>query len=53
MGCWIPGPDHLSWPANQRPQPESPHQAAIAEPAKPETKSEAKPRRRRSTKPAE
>ena len=50
MGCWIPGPENMSWPANvnRKPQPESPHQAAIAEPA-----SEAKPRRRRSTKPAE
>ena len=22
MGCWIPGPENMSWPANQRPQPE-------------------------------
>lgn len=33
MGCWIPGPEQLCWPANQnrRPRPESPHQAAIAD----------------------
>jgi len=49
MGCWIPGPENLSWPANRRPQPESPHQAAIAEPTKPE----AKPRRTRRTKKVE
>ena len=34
MALWIPGPEQLCWPANQRrkPLPESPHQAAIAEP---------------------
>ena len=46
----------MCWPANQTPRgqaapPESPHEAAIANRAEPVA--EAKPRRRRSTKPAE
>jgi hypothetical protein len=48
MGCWIPGPEQLCWPANQRkPQPESPHQAAIAQPV------EEQPKRTRRTKKTE
>ena len=33
MAIWIPGPKQLCWPAKQKakPQPESPHQAAIAD----------------------
>jgi hypothetical protein len=46
MASWIPGPNQLCWPANQnrKPQPESPHQAAIADPV------EEKPKRTRRTK---
>ena len=48
MACWIKGPERYSWPANRRPMPETPHEAAIAV-----TEEETKPRRRRSTKKAD
>ena len=30
MGLWIPGPARYSWPAGRKHQPETPHEAAIA-----------------------
>lgn len=30
MGCWIKGPNRYSWPAITKPQPNTPHEAAIA-----------------------
>jgi hypothetical protein len=46
MALWIPGPWGAMNGQPLKPQPESPHQAAIAEPVV--QKDEAKPRRRKS-----
>lgn len=48
MGLWIPGPTRYSWPAGKTHQPETPHEAAIAN-----REEEAKPRRTRRTKKTE
>ena len=52
MGCWIPGPINLCWPATRKYMaPNTPHEAAIAN--RTDEAVEKPKRTRRSTKKAE